>query len=97
MLHIIANNKNLSVSLFKTHEPMIYEWLSEINKLNTKIADLSCKVLYSKESGLKQNEIEENTYSMTVTSKMQDMLHALEKVNISSTPIDDKTEKILQP
>ena len=27
---------------------------------------------------------------MTVTSKMQDILHALEKVDISSTPTDDK-------
>ena len=35
---------------------------------------------------------------MKVTSKMWDMLHALEKVNISSIPTDDKLEKkILQP
>ena len=54
------------MSLFKAYEPIINEWLSEINKLNIKIADSSCKVLYSKESGLKQNEKEESTYSMTV-------------------------------
>ena len=54
--------------------------------------DSSCKVLFSKESGLKQNEIEESAYSMTVIFKMKDMLHALEKV-ISSTPTDDKIER----
>ena len=36
MLHIIANNKIVSVSLFKAYEPIITEWLSEINKLNIK-------------------------------------------------------------
>ena len=93
MLHIRANNKNLAASLFKAYEPIVNKWLNEMNKLNIKIADSSCKVLYSKESSLKQNEIEENTYSMTVTSKKQDMLHALEKVNICSIPTDDKLEK----
>ena len=93
MLHLIADKENLSVSLLKACEPLINEWLIENNKLNMKIAGSSCQVLYSKESGLKQNEIEESTYSMMVTSKMQDMLHALEKVNISSTPTDDKIEK----
>ena len=43
MLHIIANNKNLLVSMFKPSEPIINEWLSEINKLNVKIADSSCQ------------------------------------------------------
>ena len=86
------------MSLFKAYNTIINEWFSEINKLNIKIADSSCKELYSKESGLKQNEIEESTYSMTVTSKMQVMFHAFEKVNISSTLTDDKIEKkILQP
>ena len=93
MLHVIANNKNLSVSLFKAYEPLIKEWFSEINKLNIKIVDSSCKVLNSKESCLKQNVIEESTYSMSVTPEMQDMVSALEKVNISSTPTDDKIEK----
>ena len=84
------------MSLFKANEPIINEWLSEINKLNIKIANSSCEQHCSKESGQKQNEIEENTYSKTVTSKMLDMLHALEKVNINSTPTDDEIEKILQ-
>ena len=96
MLHVIANNKNLSVSLFKAYEPLIKEWFSEI-KLNIEIVDSSCKVLNSKESCQKQNEIEESTYSMSVTPEMQDMVSALEKVNISSTPTDDKIEKFLQP
>ena len=55
---------------------IIIEWLNEINELIMKIVNSSCKVLDSKESGLKQNEIEETTYSLTVTSKMQDMLLA---------------------
>ena len=69
----MGNNKNFSESHFKAYEHIINEWLCEINKLNLKIANSSCKVLYSKESGLKQNEIEESIYSLTVTSKMQDM------------------------
>ena len=44
MLHVI-DNKNLSVSFFKAYEPIINEWLSEINKLNIKIEDSSCKLL----------------------------------------------------
>ena len=52
MLHVIAYNKNLSVSLFKAYQPIINEWLSEINQLHIKNADSSSKVLYSKESGL---------------------------------------------
>ena len=59
MLHVMGHNKNLSGSVFKAYEPIINEWLSEINKLKMKIVDLSCKVLDSKESGLKQDEIEE--------------------------------------
>ena len=55
ILDVMGHNKNLSVSLFKAYEPIIKEWLSEIYKLNIKIADSSCKVLYSKESGLKEN------------------------------------------
>ena len=91
----MANNKNLPVSHFKVYESIIKERLCEINKLNMKIMDSSHKVLDSKESGLKQNEIEESIYSVTFSSKM-DMLNALEKVNISSTPTDDEIEKILR-
>ena len=41
MQYIIANNKNVYVSLSKANEPIINEWLSEINTLNKKIADSS--------------------------------------------------------
>ena len=97
MLHVIAYNKNLSVSLFKAYQPIINEWLSEINQLHIKNADSSSKVLYSKESGREQDEIEESTYSMTVTFKIQDMLHALKKVDISRTSTDDKIFKKFRP
>ena len=93
MLDVMDHNKNLSVSPFKVYEPIIKEWLSEINKLNMKIRDMSCNVLDSKESGLEQDEIEEGIYYMTVTIKMQDMLHALEKVNVDSNPSDDRIKK----
>ena len=43
MLHIIANNKNLSVSPLKAYEPIINDWLSEINKLNMKILTRAVK------------------------------------------------------
>ena len=68
MLDVMGHNKNLSVSLLKANEPIIKEWLNEINKLNMKIGDLSCKVPDSKESGLEQDEKEESINYMTVTS-----------------------------
>ena len=37
----VKTNKNLTGSLFKAYEPIIIECLSEINKLNMKIMDLT--------------------------------------------------------
>ena len=93
MLDVLAKNKNMTVSLFKANEPNIKEWLTEIGSLNRKIGDLCNRAADTKESGLEQDEIEESVYSLTVSSKMHNMLIALEQINISSNPSDENLDK----
>ena len=81
------------VHFYSANKPNIKEWLTEISQLNRKIVDSCYRVLDSEESGLNQDEIEEGIYSVTIISKMHDMLPALEKVNIYSNPSDDTREK----
>ena len=58
-----------------------------------KIGDLCNRAADTKENGQEQDEIKESIYNLTITSKMHDMLIALEQINISSNPSDEKFDK----